>query len=263
MLAETHSAVSLQPPAATAAAGHAVASAGVTSASALAWPQPLVVPVNWYTSSKRIFDVIAALTGLVVAVPVLLLTALLVRLTSRGPAFYSQTRVGKGGRPFTIWKLRSMRHNCELASGAVWSGKGDPRVTTIGRFLRRSHLDELPQLWNILVGDMSLVGPRPERPEFVPQLEAAIPRYRERLLVLPGVTGLAQVHLGPDTDLASVERKLAFDLYYIKTLGFWGDVKVVLATVIHVVRPYTGGRWFFRLDAQRCAAGVGTRVRAD
>jgi lipopolysaccharide/colanic/teichoic acid biosynthesis glycosyltransferase len=111
-------------------------------------------------------------------------------------------------------------------------------------------------LWNILKGDMSLVGPRPERPEFVPQLEAAIPRYRERLLVLPGVTGLAQVHLGPDTDLASVERKLAFDLYYVKNLGFWMDLRVVLATVVHVVKPFVANRWFFRLTPQTCAQAL-------
>lgn len=222
---------------------------------------PLLVPVTWYTSSKRIVDVVLAVAILLVAAPLVALAALLVKITSRGPAFYSQTRVGRGGRPFTIWKLRSMYHKCETLSGAVWSSKGDPRVTPVGRFLRRSHIDELPQLWNILCGDMSLVGPRPERPEFVPQLEQAIPRYRDRLLVLPGVTGLAQIHLGPDTDLASVERKLAFDLYYVKTLGAWNDLKIIVATAIHVLRPFAPSRWFFSLDARTCADAIGMRIR--
>src|SRR5581483_4669050 len=138
--------------------------------------------------------------------------------------------------------------NCERISGVRWSQRGDPRVMPIGRLLRRLHVDELPQLWNILKGDMSLIGPRPERPEFVPQLEEAIPRYRERLLVLPGVTGLAQIHLGPDTDLASVERKLAFDLYYVQKLGFWTDLRILLATVVHVFQPFVAEKWFFRLS---------------
>ncbi|MFM7148682.1 MAG: sugar transferase, partial [Gemmataceae bacterium] len=158
--------------------------------------------------------------------------------------------------------IRSMYHNCEKKSGVVWSsGKGDPRVTPVGRFLRRSHFDELPQLLNIFKGDMTLVGPRPERPEFVPQLERAVPRYRERLLIPPGVTGLAQVHLGPDTDLSSVERKLAFDLYYAQEVGLWMDIKIVLATAFHVLLPYTPSRWFFRLTPALCAESVGTRIR--
>lgn len=222
---------------------------------------PVVIPQTWYTVCKRIVDVVISLILLVLFSPFILLAILMVKLTSKGPAFYTQIRVGLGGKPFRIWKLRSMYHNCEKISGAMWSRTGDPRVTPIGRFLRRSHIDELPQLWNILKGEMSLIGPRPERPEFVPQLEQAIPRYRERLLVLPGVTGLAQIHLGPDTDLASVERKLAFDLYYIKTLGFWNDLKILLATSIHVFWPYLPSKWFFSLDAKSCADAVGTRIR--
>lgn len=221
----------------------------------------VVVPVTWYSAAKRLVDLVLGLAMLVLAMPILVFMAVLVKLTSRGPIFYSQTRVGKGGRPFTIWKVRSMYHDCERFSGIQWSQAGDPRVTPVGRFLRRSHLDELPQLWNILRGDMSLIGPRPERPEFVPQLEKAIPRYRERLLVLPGVTGLAQIHLGPDTDLASVERKLAFDLYYIKQLSLWTDARVFLATIIHVFKPFVADRWFFRLTAVRCADAVGLPFR--
>ena len=216
----------------------------------------VAVPSNGYLIVKRVMDVSLALVLLVLTAPIILVACLLVRLTSRGPALYSQTRVGRGGRPFTIWKIRSMYHNCESFSGASWSRKGDPRVMPIGRFLRRTHFDELPQLWNILKGDMSLIGPRPERPEFVPQLESAIPRYRERLLVLPGVTGLAQIHLGPDTDLSSVERKLAFDLYYIKALGFWVDLRVLLATAVHVIKPFVADKWFFRLSPQTCAGAL-------
>lgn len=226
----------------------------------LARPRPALLPrpvtvtpaVTWYNAAKRVFDVITALTLLLLTLPILLLAALLVRLTSRGPAFYSQTRVGVGGRPFTIYKLRSMYVDSEK-DGARWCAVGDSRITPFGRFLRRSHIDELPQLWNVLRGDMSMVGPRPERPEFVPQLDLAIPGYRERLQVPPGVTGLAQIHYGGDTDLASVERKLAFDLYYVKTMSFWTDLRIVLATVVHVFKPYVANRWFFRLTPQSCA----------
>jgi lipopolysaccharide/colanic/teichoic acid biosynthesis glycosyltransferase len=129
-----------------------------------------------------------------------------------------------------------MYHECERHSGARWSTPGDTRVTPVGRFLRASHIDELPQLWNILTGEMSLVGPRPERPEFVPTLEAAIPRYRERLRVRPGVTGLAQVQLPPDTDLGSVRCKLACDLVYIERLTFWLDFRILVGTFFYVTR---------------------------
>jgi exopolysaccharide biosynthesis polyprenyl glycosylphosphotransferase len=214
------------------------------------------LPATWYLAVKRVVDVAAALALLLLSLPILLVAALLVRLTSRGPAFYSQTRVGLNGRPFTIYKLRSMVVESE-ARGAQWCRRGDPRVTWIGRILRRTKIDELPQLWNILRGDMSLVGPRPERPEFVPQLEAAIPGYKERLQVLPGLTGLAQIHLEADTDLASVERKLAFDLYYVKHLGFWMDLRILLATVVHVFKPHVADKWFFSLSPQKCAEDLG------
>jgi lipopolysaccharide/colanic/teichoic acid biosynthesis glycosyltransferase len=221
----------------------------------------VMVPQTWYTGCKRVADVIVALTILLFSSPILLLAALAVKFTSRGPVFYSQTRVGRGGQPFTLYKIRSMFHECERASGAVWSaGKGDPRVMPIGRFLRRTHFDELPQLLNVLRGDMSMIGPRPERPEFVPQLEQAIPHYRERLLVLPGVTGLAQIHLGADTDLGSVERKLAMDLYYIKMLTFWIDAKILIGTFFHVFQPFLASRRLFGVTAQSCADTVGLRI---
>jgi lipopolysaccharide/colanic/teichoic acid biosynthesis glycosyltransferase len=215
--------------------------------SVQAWPDlvPGETQWRWYLLFKRVLDFVLAFLTLLVSSPVLLVAAALVKLTSRGPVFYAQCRMGLGGRPFTIYKLRSMYHNCEKDSGVRWSTKGDPRVTPLGWFLRASHIDELPQLWNILRGDMSLVGPRPERPEFLPQLEKALPRYRRRLLVRPGLTGLAQVQLPPDTDMASVRRKLAHDLYYIERLSFWLDVRILFSTVLHVFRlPYSFTRLF-------------------
>jgi lipopolysaccharide/colanic/teichoic acid biosynthesis glycosyltransferase len=128
-----------------------------------------------------------------------------------------------------------MFHDCEKKSGPLWSVPGDPRITPLGRFLRRTHLDELPQLWNVLCGEMSLVGPRPERPEFVPELERAVPHYRDRLLVRPGVTGLAQVQLPADTDLASVRRKLAYDLYYIRYINVWLDLRLIGCTGVRML----------------------------
>jgi len=138
--------------------------------------------------------------------------------------------VGLGGRPSRIYKIRTMYHNCEKVSGARWATEGDPCITPVGRFLRRTHLDELPQLWNVLRGEMSLVGPRPERPEFLPQLEQVLPNYRARLLVRPGITGLAQVQLPADSGIESVRRKLAYDLYYVREAGPWLDLRILLGT---------------------------------
>ena len=176
------------------------------------------------------FDRVFALLMLVLTSPVILLSLVLVKATSRGPALYSQTRVGRYGKLFTIYKLRSMIEESENLTGACWSTPGDKRVTRVGRWLRRTHLDELPQLWNVLMGHMSLVGPRPERPEFVPMLEQAIPYYRDRLRVRPGITGFAQVQLPPDTDIDSVRIKLAYDLYYVQTIDFWFDLRIHAAT---------------------------------
>jgi lipopolysaccharide/colanic/teichoic acid biosynthesis glycosyltransferase len=187
-------------------------------------------------AAKQLLDVLLSLGLLVVAVPVGALFGLLMRLTSKGPALYWQTRVGRGGRPFRMVKLRSMRHDCELESGAVWSQPGDPRVTRLGRFLRWSHVDELPQLWNVLRGEMSLVGPRPERPEFVPKLAEAIPEYSGRLAVRPGITGLAQIYLPPDSTMGSVRRKLTYDLYYIRHRNLWLDVRLILCTALRAVK---------------------------
>jgi lipopolysaccharide/colanic/teichoic acid biosynthesis glycosyltransferase len=188
----------------------------------------------WYLPWKTGLEAVFALVLLILTSPVIAVAALLVRLTSRGPAFYKQTRLGRHCKPFTIYKLRTMRHNCESLTGPQWSKPGDTRITPLGRFLRKSHIDELPQLWNVVRGQMSLIGPRPERPEFLPALERAIPHYRDRFLVRPGVTGLAQVQLPPDTDIASVRRKLAHDLYYVRCLSPWLDLRISLCTALYL-----------------------------
>jgi len=194
-------------------------------------PRPHAPPRRtWYGPCKAALDFLLALALLLLAAPLLLVLGVLVKLTSRGPVFYSQTRLGKRGRPFTVYKLRTMTHDCERESGPQWSRPGDPRVTRLGRFLRKTHLDELPQLWNVLRGDMSLVGPRPERPEFFPSLEEALPQYPSRLRVRPGVTGLAQTLLPADTDLESVRKKLSIDLHYVDNHGPWLDLRILIAT---------------------------------
>lgn len=200
----------------------------------LSQPEILLPQPQGYLGFKRVFDFCVALVLFLAALPIIALTLLGVKLTSRGPALYSQVRLGKGGRPFAIYKVRTMYQDAERISGAAWSIPGDSRITPLGRFLRKTHLDELPQLWNVLRGDMSMVGPRPERPEFVPQLEQAVPYYRARLLVRPGVTGLAQVQLPPDTDLESVRVKLAYDVAYVQKLSLVLDVKICWATALHV-----------------------------
>jgi len=171
----------------------------------------------------------------VLAAPVIVVLMLLVKLASPGPAFYAQTRLGLRGRRFQIWKLRTMSHNCEAATGPVWSGKNDPRVTPIGRILRDTHLDELPQLWNVLRGEMSLIGPRPERPEIARGIEAAVPGFSLRLQVRPGLTGLAQLRLPPDEDIDQVPNKLALDLHYVHHRGPLLDLRILISTAFHVI----------------------------
>jgi lipopolysaccharide/colanic/teichoic acid biosynthesis glycosyltransferase len=198
---------------------------------------------------------LAAVIALLAA-PVLVVVAVLVKLTSRGPIIYSQTRLGRDGRPFRIYKFRTMWHDCERHSGPRWSTPGDPRVTPLGRFLRATHLDELPQLWNVLKGEMSLVGPRPERPEIIPVLEQAIPAYRERLRVRPGVTGLAQVQLPPDTDLASVRRKVACDLHYVRHGGLLLDLRLIACTALAVLGvPYAVLAFLLRIPGSKVVEG--------
>ncbi len=206
------------------------------SRAVIAGPWVVTAPASrLYGACKATLDFALALGLLVLTAPLVAAAMMLIKLTSRGPALYTQTRLGKGGRPFIIYKLRTMVHRCENLTGPRWSTPGDPRITWLGRILRKTHVDELPQLWNVLRGDMSLVGPRPERPEFVPQLEQAIPHYRARLFVKPGVTGLAQVQLPPDTDLASVRLKLAYDLHYVQYGGLWLDFRILACTGLKVL----------------------------
>ncbi|HEX8200560.1 MAG TPA: sugar transferase [Isosphaeraceae bacterium] len=189
----------------------------------------------WYRAMKLTVDFVAALLLLSLTGPLILLLMGLVKLTSRGPALYSQVRLGRDGRPYRIYKIRTMIHDCERLTGPRWSQAGDPRITPLGRWLRRTHLDELPQLANVLRCEMSLVGPRPERPEIASQLEKTFPDYRKRLLVRPGITGLSQVQLPADVDLFSVRRKLRCDLCYIQKMGPWLDLRILAATGLKVL----------------------------
>ena len=187
--------------------------------------------ISRYVWLRSVLDFSLTVICLAVFSPVILGAMLLVRLTSRGPAIYTQKRAGLNGKTFTIYKIRSMYLNSE-PNGAKWCVVGDPRVTPIGRLLRATHIDEMPQLINILRGDMSLIGPRPERPEIVTQLDRVFPDYGRRLVVRPGLTGLAQVLQAPDTDLASVRRKLNYDIYYVERLSPGLDLRILFATVL-------------------------------
>jgi lipopolysaccharide/colanic/teichoic acid biosynthesis glycosyltransferase len=184
-----------------------------------------------YRSMKPKFDRAVGLTLLVAFAPVIGLCALLVKLTSRGPAFYKQERVGERGRTFNIIKLRTMRCDAEKDSGPVWADEKDPRATLVGGFLRRTHLDELPQLVNVVRGEMSLVGPRPERPYFVQQLRERIPGYDQRLAVKPGITGLAQVRAGYDHAVRDVRRKVKLDAMYAQRMCWWVDFIIIVRTM--------------------------------
>ena len=216
----------------------------------------------WTQRAKRALDLFCAVGMLVLLVPVMLLVALAVRLTSPGPILFRQIRTGLNlrasrdrradrfdaagderrqksndrrqatcfGRPFVLYKFRTMRIDAEK-NGAQFATKGDPRVTSIGRFLRKSRLDELPQLWNVLRGEMSLVGPRPERPEFIESLSQEVPNYLLRLGIKPGLTGLAQVLNGYDNDIAGFRRKVALDLLYLQNCCVVNDVKILFRTV--------------------------------
>jgi sugar transferase (PEP-CTERM system associated) len=189
------------------------------------------------SGTKRLLDVTLAVVGLIVTLPATALVALAVRLTSTGPVLYHQRRVGQHGRIFVLHKFRSMREDAEAETGAVWASKaGDNRVTPIGGWLRRFRLDELPQLWNVLKGDMSFVGPRPERPEFVGALAREIAFYGQRHIVRPGITGWAQVRYTYGASTEDALQKLQYDLFYIKNLSIALDLFIVLATVKTVLR---------------------------
>jgi lipopolysaccharide/colanic/teichoic acid biosynthesis glycosyltransferase len=225
-----------------------------------------VAPTNYFRG-KYLLDYLIALTLLLPGLPIMAIIICLVRLTSRGPAIYRQCRVGRKGRQFHIYKIRSMRHDAEARTGPAWTQSSDPRVTPMGHFLRKFHLDELPQLFNVLKGEMSIVGPRPERPEFVEVLSRQIPNYINRLTVLPGITGLAQLNLPPDSDLDSVRRKVILDVEYIQTAGLGLDLRLILCTALRFTKlPILG---IFRLhrtvnlpaaDAENSPSHTGGKV---
>ncbi|MBU8934082.1 MAG: sugar transferase [candidate division Zixibacteria bacterium] len=212
---------------------------------------------------KRTLDIVGGFVGLLLSIPIFILVPILIKLDSSGPVFYTQVRVGRNrrrsdrryhqrsdstdhrsrerrrenamGSTFRVIKFRTMVHDAEKQCGPVWATKGDPRITRIGRFLRKTRLDEFPQFINVLRGEMSLVGPRPERPSFVADLATKVENYTARLDVKPGLTGLAQVETGYDSSLDSVVRKVDRDLEYIRTWSFWADIKILLRTVVVVL----------------------------
>jgi sugar transferase (PEP-CTERM system associated) len=179
---------------------------------------------------KRAVDIVCSIFGLILATPMLPLIALMIKIDSRGPVFLKQIRVGEMEKQFLLYKFRSMRCDAETGCGAVWSKKDDPRITRIGKFLRKTRIDELPQLFNVLKGDMSLVGPRPERPEFIDELKKQIPYYSERHFVKPGVTGWAQIRYPYGASVEDTIEKLRYDLYYIKNISLFLDTVIILET---------------------------------
>jgi len=180
-----------------------------------------------YSSFKRLFDFSFATIGLILASPLFIIIAFLIKLDSKGSIFFKQQRVGRNGKIFNMWKFRTMREYAELESGPVWAKDDDPRVTRVGRFLRKSHLDELPQLINVFKGDMSLIGPRPERYMFIEMIHRHIPEYKERLKVKPGITGLAQVRYKYGASVKDAAKKLKYDLLYIKKMCWLLDFQIL------------------------------------
>lgn len=181
--------------------------------------------------ARRIFSIAIAGTGLILCLPVLPIIALAVKISSPGPVLFRQQRVGRRGKFFMLMKFRTMRQDAEKKTGAVWATKDDPRVTKVGRFLRKTRLDEIPQLWNVLRGDMGFVGPRPERPEFVQWLSEQIPYYNLRHIIRPGITGWAQVRYQYGASLEETKQKVAYDLYYIKHMSVALDLLIMFETV--------------------------------
>ncbi|MCP4885114.1 MAG: sugar transferase [Planctomycetaceae bacterium] len=203
--------------------------------SASAFLQTAVVVANpRFFAMKNHFDRAAGIGLLVLTAPLTLVLCGVVKLASKGPGFYRQKRVGLNGKEFDIVKLRTMIVDSEPAGQAVWCVKRDPRITPLGRILRKTHLDELPQLWNVAKGEMSLVGPRPERPEICETLAKRVEGYYDRNTVKPGVTGLAQINLPPDESFEDVQRKQILDLRYIEEANFWLEARILLATAFRM-----------------------------
>ena len=197
----------------------------------------VVVADGWYALFKSVFDYVLAIFMVLPVSFGVLIGWIATRVSSYGPGFYSQTRCGRDAIGFRIVKIRTMLYDCERVSGAAWATRGDSRITKVGHYLRKCHVDELPQLLNVLRGEMSLVGPRPERPEVIETkgLVERIPGYNLRMSVKPGVTGLAQVQLPADSDLRSVRHKLVYDLYYIANRTLWLDLRIMAATLLKAV----------------------------
>jgi exopolysaccharide biosynthesis polyprenyl glycosylphosphotransferase len=195
---------------------------------------PILSLANHYL--KRAVDIVGALVGLVLSAPIIAVLAFFIRRESAGPVFYRQVRVGLHGKWFRMYKLRSMKTDAEVDTGALWAVQDDPRRTKIGAFMRETNLDELPQFWNVLIGEMSLVGPRPERPELIAKFEREIPHYNPRHEVRPGMTGWAQVNgLRGNTDLA---ERIKYDLFYIENWSLWFDVQIMLLTFLRRHNAY-------------------------
>ncbi|MCS7230250.1 MAG: undecaprenyl-phosphate glucose phosphotransferase [Candidatus Kryptonium sp.] len=189
----------------------------------------------WEKVAKRLIDIFISLTVLVLGLPLWIIIAILIKIDSKGPVIYKQERVGKDGKIFTLYKFRSMFENAEAMTGPTWASKNDPRVTRVGRILRKLHLDEVPQFFNVLKGDMSLIGPRPERPAFVEKLSKEIPLYKRRLKVKPGITGWAQVKYKYDESIEDVKKKLQYDLFYIENMSLRMDFKIIVHTILHIL----------------------------
>ncbi|HEX8420293.1 MAG TPA: TIGR03013 family XrtA/PEP-CTERM system glycosyltransferase, partial [Sphingomonas sp.] len=186
---------------------------------------------------KRAFDIVASLLLLLLTLPLIVATAIAIKIESKGPAFYRQRRVGLYNESFDILKLRSMRQDAEVAGKAVWAERDDPRITRIGRFIRKVRIDELPQTWTVLKGEMSFVGPRPERPQFVDELEQHLPYYAERHMVKPGITGWAQINYPYGASIDDARNKLEYDLYYAKNYSPFLDMLILLQTLRVVLWP--------------------------
>jgi lipopolysaccharide/colanic/teichoic acid biosynthesis glycosyltransferase len=186
---------------------------------------------RYFEVAKEVFDIVLGFIALLISLPVLGFCSLLIRISDPGPVLFVQLRVGKGGKLFRMYKLRTMYLNSEARTGAVWAQDKDPRIIPACRWMRRSHVDELPQLINVIFGEMSLVGPRPERPEILTELEKVYPTVRERLKVRPGITGLAQVRNGYDTTVEAFRHKLEADLEYISKLRWSTELRIIAATL--------------------------------
>ena len=185
---------------------------------------------------KRGFDIVVSVVGILLTAPFVAVTAIIIKIVSPGPVFFKQQRVGQGGKLFNIYKLRTMRLDAEKNTGPIWAQEDDPRLIKFGKIIRKSHIDELPQLINVLRGEMSIVGPRPERPVFVKRLKDEIPDYTKRLQVKPGITGLAQVWHKYDETIQDVKKKIKYDLLYIRKMCLAVDLRILLRTIVVVAR---------------------------